>query len=280
MNAVSQSLAGRIATAKLLPLSLSELEVDGKSDSVSLIYQGFYPRIHQQQLDPTDAMSFYMQTYVERDVRTLLNIKDLSNFERFVRLCAANIGQLIVYSRFASDLGIDQKTVKSWLSLLEASYIIFRVKPHYKNFRKRLTKSDKLYFYDIGLASYLLGITKKAHVLTHPLQGNLFENLVIADILKQRYNRVRDNNLYFFRDHVGKEVDLVLDYGHELSSVEIKSAKTYNQEFRKHLDYYHRLCPELNRQRFIVYNGDVEQKVNGLNLIPFSKMGSLIDRLE
>lgn len=269
-HSINQSLAGRTAVVKLLPLSYEELYAKQKPKSISeLLYAGFYPRIFDKHLNPTEALAFYLSTYVERDIRSLMNIRDLTVFEKFLKHCAAKIGQLINYSSLANDVGVDQNTVKAWLSVLQASYIIFTIQPHYNNFRKRLTKSSKLYFYDVGLASYLLNISGPDHVDHHPLKGQLFENFVVSEFLKNRYNNVRESNIYFYRDHVGNEVDMVLDNGDELCSVEVKSSQTVNDSFFKGLDFYKKLTGDRNARRMIIYGGDESYTRNGVEVFSY-----------
>lgn len=267
---INQSLAGRTALLKLLPLSYSELyTTDSKKNISDILYAGFYPRIFDKQLNPTEALSFYLSTYVERDIRSLLHIKELSTFERFLKICATQVGQLINYTTIANDCGIDQKTVKSWLSVLEASYILFQVQPHYEHFRKRLTKSSKLFFYDVGLAAYLLGITNAEHMKTHPLKGLLFENFIVTELVKNRFNHVKDSNVYFFRDHAGNEVDVILDYGNTLLSIEIKSAETIHPDFFKGLNFYQNLAGSKNTKRFLIYAGKESYERQGINIYSY-----------
>lgn len=267
---INQSLAGRTAVLKLLPLSYSELYTnDSKKNLSDILYAGFYPRIFDKQLNPTEALSFYLSTYVERDIRSLLHIKDLSTFERFLKICATQIGQLLNYTTIANDCGIDQKTVKSWLSVLEASYILFQVQPHYEHFRKRLTKSSKLFFYDVGLAAYLLGISNAEHMQTHPLKGLLFENFIVTELVKNRFNHIKDSNIYFFRDHVGNEVDVILDYGNTLLSVEIKSAETIHADFFKGLYFYQNLAGNKNTKRFLIYAGKESYEMHGIKIYSY-----------
>ena len=206
-NIVSQSLAGRAALIKLLPFSMKELEKEdlrAKASWTSLACRGFYPRIIDKKLNPSQALSFYTSAYLQKDLRDLKEIKSLRKFEIFLKLCAGNIGQILNKNRLANDIGADSKTIDAWLSVLQASYIVFLLPPHFKNFRKRLVKSPKLYFYDVGLASYLLGIKNKGHVLTHPLKGHLFENLIVADRVKQILNKAEEPSLYYFRDNCRK----------------------------------------------------------------------------
>lgn len=277
-NTVNQSLAGRTALLKLLPLAYSELYSE-KPNLAELLYSGFYPRIHDKNLNPTEALGFYLNTYVERDLRSLLNIKNLSTFERFLKICATQIGQLTNYSRLANDCGVTVNTIKEWLSLLEASYIIFQLQPHFENFRKRLTKSSKLYFCDVGLACYLLGISDVSHVQTHPLRGELFENFVVCEFLKNRFNHAKSNNLYFFRDHVGNEVDLLLDYGQALVSVEIKSGATLSSDYFKGLKYYKELSGKKNIRSYVVYAGAESMQYHDAMVYSYDKLPTLFDEL-
>ena len=241
MDTVNQSLAGRTAILKLLPLSISEIYT-GESSKVhsipELIYRGFYPRIVAQNLDPAQAYSFYVSTYLERDLRQLKEINNLGRFETFLTLCAANVGQLVNFTRIANDCGITEKTAASWMSILQASYIIFLLQPHHNNLRKRVTKSPKLYFYDVGLAAHLLKIQSADHASSHPLLGSLFENMMIHDLIKQAWNRARDHHLSFFRDHSGNEVDVISDFGTGVRTIEIKLSQTVSSSQFKGLRKY------------------------------------------
>lgn len=266
---ISQSLAGRTAMVKLLPFSMAEL--DEECSVSELIYRGFYPRIIDKGLEPSEALSFYLNTYVERDVREIKEIKNLRAFERFLKLCAANVGQMLNKNRFANDIGVDNKTIDSWLSVLEASYIIKLLPPHYRNFRKRVVKSPKLYFYDVGLAAHLLTIRNPGHVVTHPLKGALFENMVIMERLKQKHNRVAPPDLYYFRDNVGNEVDLLEEDGHRIISYEIKLSQTLSPSVFKGLDFYKKLNPD-NHQSFLIYGGDKRTVRYEHECIPFSSL--------
>ena len=213
-DAISQSLAGRTALLRLLPFSLAERQRMGASDTIDdIIYSGFYPRILDQGLDPRQALGDYFETYVERDVRRLGEIRNLSSCRLFVRLCAGRVGQLVNLSSLGSDAGVSHTTAREWLTVLETSYIIFQLPPFHANIRKRLVKSPKFYFYDVGLASYLIGIENAGQVTTHPLRGALFENVVVAEALKHRFNRGRQSNLSFFRDSRGLECDLFRETG-------------------------------------------------------------------
>lgn len=262
MNTISQSLAGRTALLKLLPFSLTELRTVYEPGSIdNLILSGCYPRIHDQQLNPTQAMGDYFETYVERDLRQLSAVKDLSQFERFVRLCAGRTGQLLNLQSLGNDAGISHACARSWLTLLEASYIVLLLQPWYANVSKRLIKSPKLYFYDVGLASYLLGLENETQVSRDPLRGNVFENMVVIEALKFRYNRGKRNNLFFYRDSNGNEVDLLAQQGRDLSAIEIKAGATINPDYFKGLRQFRKTVgEEWNVAAGVVYGGEDIQR--------------------
>ncbi len=272
MESISQSLAGRIALLSLLPFSLEELRKAGiffESFEDCLI-RGFYPRIYDQKIKPGDLYSNYVQTYIERDVRLLKNVQDLSTFHSFLKLCSHRNGQLLNLSSLAADCGINHNTAKAWISLLEASYIIYLLRPHHKNFNKRLVKMPKLYFYDTGLAAYLADIQDKQHLSHHPLRGALFESFVISDLLKRRFNQGEGSNLYFWRDKLGHEIDCLLEQPDGPVLVEIKSGKTVADDFFEHLEYYQKLSGVSPRNSFIVYGGDQKQRRSVGQVIPWS----------
>ena len=225
---VSQSLAGRAGVAQLLPLSGKELMAEGVLAGVldRWLFTGGYPALHSTAVTPSDWFASYVATYLERDVRDLTSVRDLITFQRFLRLCAARTGQLLNLSSLATDCGIAQSTATAWLSILEASYIVFRLSPHFANFGKRLVKAPKLYFHDTGLAAFLLGIQTPEQLATHGARGALFETMVVAEYLRDRLNRGDVSNLYFWRDSTGNEVDLLLDEAGILKPVEIKSGQT------------------------------------------------------
>lgn len=279
MEKITQSLAGRTAILKLLPFSLSErIAFEGeKTDIPQLLFKGFYPRLFADSLDPVEALSFYVTTYIERDVREIMSIRDLSIFSRFLRLCAGRTGQILNASSLASDTGINHNTARSWLSLLEASFIITLLQPHYKNFNKRLIKSPKLFFCDVGLSCHLLGIEKAEQVATHPLLGALFETFVVGELMKQRLNNVRDPQLYYWRDNAGHEVDILFETPADIIPIEVKVGATIQKEFYKNIIYYR----SLNNQSLpgiVIYGGNEQQKwSNGLNIIGYSKIGNLLD---
>jgi predicted AAA+ superfamily ATPase len=257
MESLSQSLAGRTAILKLLPLTIKELHDHYKiyNSLEDYLYTGFYPRIYDQNLNPTESNSFYLSTYVERDIRSLINIKDFLLFDRFLKVCASRTGQLLNMTSIGNECGISHNTVNQWLSLLEASFIVYRVPPHFRNFSKRIIKSPKLFFYDVGFASYLLGIEAKEQLINHPLKGALFETLAVGELLKARYNAVKGSNLFFFRDSLGNEVDCLLDHGSYCVPVEIKSSQTINESFFTNLQFYNSLQQNAAKP-VLVYAGD------------------------
>lgn len=233
MQSVSQSLAGRTALLTLAPFSVNELESASllPSSANEALFKGFYPRIYDKKINPTDYYSSYIKTYIERDVRLLQNITDLSAFSRFIKLCAGRCSQILNVTALAEDAGITRKTADSWLSLLETSYIIFFLKPYYKNFGKRLIKSPKMYFYDTGLVSYLLGLTKYEQIETFYMKGALFENMVVSELLKKRFFSGKNEELYFWRDSNGIEIDVLEEDGADLHAYEIKASETMNNSF-------------------------------------------------
>lgn len=270
---ISQSLAGRMGYLFLLPLDIGEIN-PGANMSNQLIFKGGYPEIYQKDIDPKKYYDNYIRTYVERDVRLLKNITDLYTFERFLRLCAGRTGQLLNMSSLAADVGVDVKTIGSWLGVLEASFIAFRLYPYHENYNKRIVKMPKLYFYDTGLASALMGIEDVSQLTIHPLRGGLFENLVVVDFLKRLYNNGKQNNLYFWRDNIGNEVDLLIKKGANRYPVEIKSAQTISDEFFKGIRYWNKLTN--TEGGYLVYAGDMLQKRSGeINIVPIHLLNTI-----
>lgn len=271
---ISQSLAGRTAILRLLPFSIHEIQVIAANSTVDeLIFKGFYPRIYNEPaVAPTRYYSSYLETYIERDLRRLINVKDLRQFELFVRLCAGRVGQIFVASNLANEVGVSVPTIQSWLSILEASYIIYLLQPFYSNINKRLTKSPKLFFYDVGLAAFLSGINEPYQILTSPLKGSLFENLVVMEALKSKYNRFKSYQLCYYRDSNNNEVDLILDYTTHLDAVEIKSSQTFDKSFLKGLNYIRGILPEKIRNTTVCYSGEIEQMFDGTKLVNFKNI--------
>jgi predicted AAA+ superfamily ATPase len=280
LNTVSQSLAGRTAMLKLLPFSIPEMGRHYPPTSVDrLILTGLYPRIYDQQLDPTQALGDYFETYVERDMRQLAAVKDLSLFEKFVRLCAGRIGQILNLQSLGNDAGVSHTTARAWLSLLEASYILFILPPWYRNISKRLIKSPKLYFCDVGLASYLLGMETERHVSRDPLRGNLFENLVVIEALKYRYNRGQKSNLFFYRDGKGNEVDLILEFGPDLFPIEIKAGETITPDYFKGLKQFEKIIPGLPLGSGLIYGGRERQMRSNTRIYNVYDLEALLDEI-
>jgi predicted AAA+ superfamily ATPase len=233
ISGISQSLAGRTALVQLLPFSIGEAAVGGidLGPLPQALISGLYPPIHDRHLDPAVWYGNYVMTYLERDVRNLLAVRDLSQFRTFLRMCAARCGRLLNLSSLASDCGITHNTARSWISVLEASYIVHLLRPHSENFGKRMVKAPKLYFYDPGLAAWLLNIQGPDHMAVHPMRGELFEALIVAEFLKARYNRGLASNLFFWRDNIGEEIDLLIDEGTAVRPIEIKSGETVSEDY-------------------------------------------------
>lgn len=274
---ISQTLAGRIALTTLLPLSLGELQDASllSNDLESTLFQGFYPSVYAKKMEAADWIPNYIQTYVERDVRDLKQITDLILFQKFIQLCAGRIGQILDLTSIGNDCGISAHTVRSWLSVLEASYIIFLLQPHYKNFSKRLIKSPKLYFYDSGIACHLLSIRSPKDLFTHYLRGGIFESMILSDLLKQRYNAGLASNLYFWRDKSGHEVDCILEEGESLVPIEIKSGETLSADFFASLVKWNQLAERDPARSYVVYGGSEQQIRSQGTAIGWRQLSSL-----
>lgn len=252
---ISQSLAGRSSLLTILPLRRNEIPAKLKPKTLeAALFTGGYPKIYDKKLEPTQWLADYYQTYVEKDVRQILNIGNLAQFDRFIRILASRVGQLAVFSSLASDTGISQPTAVSWLSTLQASYIAFLLQPHFRNFSKRLIKAPKIYFYDTGLLCYLLRITSPHDLTTHPLRGQIFENYVIVETMKNFMTQGQEAPVYFWRDQHGHEVDLVIDKGTYLDLTEVKSARTFHPDFAAQLKWLNHL--QGRAEGTIIYGGD------------------------
>ncbi|MBW2178527.1 MAG: ATP-binding protein [Deltaproteobacteria bacterium] len=278
-NTINQSLAGRTALVTLLPFSIQEIQSAYAMPAIDfLLYHGFFPRLWHKGLDPTQALGDYFETHIERDLRQLVAIKDLHVFQRFIKLCAGRIGQLLNANSLANDTGISHTTARNWLSVLEASYTIFLLQPYHRNIGKRLVKSPKLYFYDVGLAAFLLGIENEKQVSRDPLRGNLFENLIITEALKHRFNQGKKNNLYFYRDSKGNEIDLLLVSGNDIFPIEIKSGMTVTGDYFKGLKHFAKIFSDhIPRGSGLVYGGDSPQKRSDVSIFPVEQLPSLFD---
>lgn len=280
-DAVSQSLAGRTALLRLLPFSLAERRrIGGSTEIDDMIFSGFYPRILDRGLEPRQALADYFETYVERDVRSLGGVRDLTSFARFMRLCAGRIGQLVNLSSLGSDAGVSPPTVREWLAILDRSFITFQLQPFHANLRKRLTKSPKLYFYDVGLASYLLGLESAGQIATHPLRGHLFENLVVAETVKHRFNQGRDaRDLSFYRENQGLECDLLYPAGLNNAAVEIKSGSTISSDSFASLNRAAEQVSNLTH-KVVVYGGAARQSRSDVEVLPFTDLVGALTRIE
>lgn len=282
MNTISQSLAGRTALLKLLPLSLTELKQTHPPKNIDrLLLTGFYPRIHDQRLNPTQALGDYLETYVERDLRQIATVKDLSLFERFLKLCAGRIGQVLNLQSLGNDAGVSHSTVRAWLTILEASYIVFLLQSWHTNISKRLIKSPKLYFHDVGLAAFLLGLVNEMQISRDPLRGNLFENMVVMEALKYRYNQGRRNNLFFYRESNNNEVDLIAENGRNLCAVEIKAGATVNPDYFKGLRHFTKAIGTIRHiTGGVIYGGDEIQKRSDFPVYPVMRCDELFSDQE
>jgi predicted AAA+ superfamily ATPase len=280
---VTQSLAGRIGILTLLPLSIHELTSnDLITDNVhEIIYKGGYPRIYAKGVLPAELYPSYIHSYVERDVRQLVNVENLSTFQRFMQLCVARISQQLNVADLATSCGISQKTVNSWLSLLQASYIIFLLSPYHNNFSKRVVKTPKLYFYDTGLACSLLNIRSSEELALSTFKGPFFESFIIADLFKQYYSRGTRAPLYYWRDANGRiEVDCLVDHGTSLTPIEIKSNEIINKSYFDNLTKFHEIAETKASESFIIYAGIHQQTRTGGNVVGWQASGALINKLE
>ena len=279
LSRISQSLAGRTGLVQLLPFSLQELTAARVRLSApsAQIYKGLYPPIYDRKLSPDQWYANYVLTYLERDVRNLLDVRNLSAFQKFLRMCAARSGQLLNLSSLASDCGITHNTALSWISVLEASYIVFLLRPHHKNFGKRLVKSPKIYFYDCGLAAWLLNIQGPDHLAIHPQRGSLFEGLIISELMKDRFNRGLTSNLYFWRNNLGDEIDVVIDQGTRLVPVEIKSGETLNPDYFRGLKKWKKMTSDSEVPSYLVYGGGEYLLSEGISIVPWNRTAEFIN---
>lgn len=272
LNTISQSLCGRTAVLTLLPLSLEEIPEYKSHTTDEILFNGFYPALFSKHIPAPKVFSNYYTTYVERDIRQLLKIKDLSAFQTFIRLCAGRVGAECNLSALSNEVGVSSVTLKEWLSILEASYIVYRLHPYYANINKRLVKTPKLYFYDTGLLCFLLGIQSPAQLSTHPLRGGIFENLIVMEMLKNRYNKGQESNLFFYRESRGTEIDIMAQEGINLRLYEVKSAKTSNADFYKNIRAIEHAFGDRILSSCVIYDGDVEVPALHEGLYNFRKL--------
>lgn len=275
---VNQSLAGRTSIFTLLPLSLEELSKLPSSNTNYLpyLYQGFYPRLYTDPVIATEWLGDYIQTYLERDIRQLINIKYLTQFQTFLKLCAGHVGQIINYTSFSKAVGVSDKTIREWLSILEATYIVYILPPYHNNFKKRLIKSPKLYFYDTGLACTLLGISEPNILALHPLKGSLFENFIITELMKMYLNRRLRTQFYFWRENNGLEVDCLIEYKGRLFPIEIKSTQTFTSFPTGNLKKLTELIGNNIAEPYIIYGGEHDYNNQGIKVLSWKNLNVLI----
>lgn len=276
-NHISQSLAGRAHISHLLPFGINELSLKPQ-EIHETIFNGFYPRLHDVKIEPTEFYPSYIQTYIERDVRSLKAIENLNTFSRFMGLCAGRIGQVLNLSSLANDTGVSVNTVKSWLSLLESSFILFQLQPFYKNYNKRLIKSPKIYFYDTGLACSLLKIQNSEMIKTHYLYGALYENLIISEIIKQHHHAGKIPSVYYWRESNGTEIDCIIkSSAQKIIALEIKAGETFNKDFLKNF----KNLPSNNDhiEKTLIYTGDNSTTIQDVKLIGHSDFKQFLTQI-
>lgn len=280
-QAITQSLAGRVGILTLLPMSIHEsLENALFADVDTLMFKGAYPRIYSDDLLPIDFYPSYIKTYIERDVRDLAHVGDVLIFQKFMRLCAAHIGQSLKVEDLATNLGVDRRTVNQWLAVLESSYIVYLLKPYYNNYHKRLTKTPKIYFYDTGLACSLLDIKSRDALALSPYRGSLFESLMITDFYKQYYNIGIQPSLYFWRDQNGRiEVDCLIDKGNETIPVEIKSGETFSASFFSAINEWSKIADVDLEKNNVIYGGDVNQQRSNGKIVGWREASTFITNM-
>jgi predicted AAA+ superfamily ATPase len=266
MRSITQSLAGRAALFTLLPLSLAELKDKISSDTDILLFNGGFPAVWAKGTSAYDVCRNYYNTYVERDLRNFIHVKDLLKFQTFIRLCAGRVGKEFNASALSNETGVSAPTINEWISVLEASYVLFRLQPFYKNIGKRLVKTPKIYFYDTAMACYLMGIEHVRQLATHPLRGAIFENMVILEFIKKRFNASKDSNLFFYCDKSQHEVDIVQEFGHEYHAYEVKSAKAFHKNFLDDLKYLKTIMGNSLQRTQVIYDGEtnINAEENGM----------------
>jgi uncharacterized protein len=278
LSGITQSLAGRTVFLELLPFAVPELASADKlpAEIDAMMLTGSYPSIYDRGLEPATWYSAYVTAYVERDVRQMLKIQELETFHRFVRLCAGRTGQLLNLSSLATDCGITHNTAKAWISVLETSYLVFLLRPHHVSFNKRLVKMPKLYFYDVGLAAWLLGIRTSEQMITHPLRGNIFETFIISELIKSKLNRGEKPDFSFWRDSNGNEVDLIVEQNTKLMPIETKSGRTLTRESFAGLEKWCALAGEKATMPTLIYGGDESYQHKGINVFGWRDCGQLL----
>lgn len=277
LEKITQSLAGRVRLLTLHPFGMAE--IIGKKPPRSFeetLFKGFYPPLYDRDLSPREWYMDYIQTYIERDVRQIINVTDLHVFQKFLGLCAARTGQILNTTSLGADCGVSYNTINAWLGILEASYLILRLEPHHENFSKRLIKSPKLYFMDTGLVCSLLRIRSAEDLIDHPMRGAIFESYVISELIKHQSNRGVRPNVYFWRDKTGHEIDALIDQGKKLVPIEIKSGKTISNDFFNNLDYWRRLAKDKSGTPFLVYGGDDNHNRSGGRVVGWASVDAVL----
>ncbi len=273
---ISQSLAGRIAYLNLLPFSISELQTQNlvSENYEELLFKGFYPPIYDQEIKPIDWFPNYIRTYIEQDVRQIKNITDLLIFEKFMRILAGRTGQELNLSSISDDVGVDLKTIQSWIGILESSFIIYLLKPHFKNFNKTIIKRPKVYFYDTGLVCSFLRITNFEQLENYPLKGAIFETMTVIELVKKFTNKGVQPNVFYWRDKTGHEIDVIIDVADDLTPIEIKSGKTINSDYFKNLKYWNNLSK--GTKSIVIYSGNQSQnRSDGTKIINWKNIKDL-----
>lgn len=277
LRSVKQSLAGRCFIVDLLPLSIEEVADSIASTTTNqLLYNGLYPSAQTGERPAKFMYPAYVRTYLERDVQELINVKNIMMFNTFLKICAGRIGQIFNVSQVATEVGVSSNTISEWLSILETSYVVFRLQPYFKNINKRLIKSPKLYFCDTGLACHLLGIESDKELENHSMRGALFENLIVLEALKHRFNRAKENNLCFYRDSNQNEIDLIMQEKDMLKGIEIKSAMTYHTSFEKALRKMESLVADKIAEKVVVYDGDFENEVGEIKILNYRHLSAFL----
>lgn len=279
MQNITQSLAGRVALFKLFPFDFNELRQANLlgANFAETILRGFYPAIHDREIPVKTFYSNYIQTYIQRDVTELISVKDLKLFQNFVGLCATRAGQLLNLSSLANECGISQPTAKAWLSALETSYIVFQLSPYFRNFSKRIVKTPKLYFYDTGLLLHLLKINSTEQLLSHPAKGNVFENLMISEMVKQMHHANNPQDLWFWRDSAGHEVDMLVDFGSRFKIVEMKAGITIMPDMFDGLEWFETTANLPNLSKHLAYGGNEAQMRTAGEVVPWDQIGKLLE---
>ena len=271
MEQISQSLAGRVGITKLLPFSYKEL-AETENNINEIIYKGSYPRIYDQGIRPEVFYKNYISTYIEKDIRQIKQITKIDDFLKFIKILAGRTGQELNTNSISDECGVSHNTIKEWISVLEASFIVYRLRPFHKNYNKRIVKNPKIYFTDTGLVCSLLGIRKKEELEYHFLKGSLFETYVVNEFIKYNFNFGEKFDLYFWRDNHKKEIDIIMDLGSRQKVFEVKSSKTVQEKFFDTLKYWHSLSETELENLYLIYGGEENHRRNGMNVLSWNNI--------